>query len=109
MGEQSLYQELAPYYDMVYHWKEYDDDVERLLAMAHSRRSSSGTLLLDVGCGTGAHIARLVDDFDCTGIDNNEGMLKVAREKVPKASFVQSDMLESVSYTHLTLPTTPYV
>ncbi len=94
MGEQSLYHELAPYYDRVYHWKDYDDDIERLLAMINSRRSSSGNLLLDVGCGTGAHIVRLVDDFDCTGIDNNEGMLKVAREKVPKASFVQADMLE---------------
>ncbi len=94
MGEQSLYQELAPYYDRVYHWKDYDDDIERLLAMVRSRRSSPGNLLLDVGCGTGAHIARLVDDFDCTGIDNNEGMLKVAREKVPKASFLRADMLD---------------
>ena len=94
MGEQSLYQELAPYYDRVYHWKDYDEDIERLLDIIHAHCSSSGKLLLDVGCGTGAHIARLVDDFDCTGIDNNEGMLKVAREKVPKASFVQADMLE---------------
>ncbi len=87
MGEQSLYQELAPYYDRVYHWKEYDDDIERLLAMITSRRSSSGNLLLDVGCGTGAHLARLVDDFECTGIDYNEGMLKVAQEKLPSKRF----------------------
>jgi SAM-dependent methyltransferase len=92
MGEQSLYRELAPYYDRVYDWKDYDADIERLLAIIHDRKSSPGNRLLDIGCGTGAHIARLVDNFDCTGIDINEDMLKVAREKVPTASFMKGDM-----------------
>ena len=94
MGEQSLYRELAGYYDRVYHWKDYDEDIERLLGIIHTHGSSSGKLLLDVGCGTGAHIARLVDEFDCTGIDNNEEMIKVARTKVPEASFLRGNMLE---------------
>ena len=94
MGEQSLYRELAGYYDRVYHWKDYDEDIERLLGIIHTHGSSSGKLLLDVGCGTGAHIARLVDEFDCTGIDDNEEMIKIARMKVPVASFLRGNMLE---------------
>lgn len=92
MGERALYRELAPYYDRVYHWKDYDDDIERLKGILAAKLISSGDRLLDIGCGTGAHIARLVDLFDCTGIDNSEEMLAVARAKVPAALFLLMDM-----------------
>jgi ubiquinone/menaquinone biosynthesis C-methylase UbiE len=94
MGEQSLYKELAKYYDRVYHWKDYDDDVGRLGVMVNDLKTSTGSSLLDVGCGTGAHVSRLVDSYECTGIDNREEMLRVAREKVPGANFLKADMMD---------------
>jgi SAM-dependent methyltransferase len=50
--------------------------------------------LLDAGCGTGGHLRYLVRDFDCTGLDLHEGMLRVARKTVPEARFLRADMTD---------------
>jgi ubiquinone/menaquinone biosynthesis C-methylase UbiE len=49
---------------------------------------------LDVGCGAGVPVAKtLVESgFDVTGLDFSQGMLKLARENVPKARFIKEDM-----------------
>ena len=48
---------------------------------------------MDIGCGTGSHIKYFVDDFDCFGVDLNPEMLEFAKEKVPKAKFIEADMI----------------
>jgi SAM-dependent methyltransferase len=49
--------------------------------------------VLDVACGTGRHAAMLAaEGFTVVGIDKNEGMLRIARRKVPKAAFHRGDM-----------------
>ena len=57
---------------------------------------SSGSKVLDVGCGAGVPITRfLVDEgFLVTGLDISEGMLALARKHVPEATFIKSDMSE---------------
>jgi ubiquinone/menaquinone biosynthesis C-methylase UbiE len=89
-----IYSELARYYDKVYHWKDYKGDVGRLMELIDRFKRSPGNALLDVGCGTGAHLKHLVGWFDCTGLDLHEEMLEVARDKVPGATFVQGDMMD---------------
>jgi len=38
--------------------------------------------LLEIGCGTGEHTRRFVDEgFEVTALDKYEGMLSIAREK----------------------------
>jgi ubiquinone/menaquinone biosynthesis C-methylase UbiE len=53
---------------------------------------SGHVTILDVGCGTGAlfHYMRQYVENELTmiGVDISEGMLDVARKKVPQASFV---------------------
>ena len=61
---------------------------------------ASEGLMLDVGCGEGRHIFGVMQyypNMKCIGIDPHDDSLKKAEEGY------------AVSYTHLTLPTTPYV
>ena len=52
-----------------------------------------GLRLLDVGCGTGHHLAQLASrGFDGTGIDGSEQMLQHARRKKPGAALGCADV-----------------
>jgi SAM-dependent methyltransferase len=93
MTDRALYDDLARFYDRVYHWKDYDDDIERLKGMLAASGGKGQGALLDIGCGTGEHLTRLVADYGCTGIDISGPMLELARSKVPRAEFILTDML----------------
>jgi len=88
------YKRLAKYYDMVRKPDDYMSQTEVLKGLISKYKLSTGKALLDVGCGTGGHLKYLVSDFDCTGIDLYEGMLKTARENVSKARFLRADMID---------------
>ena len=49
----------------------------------------AGKRVLDIGCGTGAHMAILAAHFGCevAGVDASEGMLAQARAKLPGVDF----------------------
>ena len=49
----------------------------------------AGKRVLDIGCGTGAHLAVLAAYFGCevAGLDASEGMLAEARAKLPDADL----------------------
>lgn len=52
-----------------------------------------GLRLLDVGCGTGHHLAQLRQrGFDVTGLDGSEEMLAVARANNPGVTIRQGDV-----------------
>jgi len=56
------------------------------------RKNITGKKIIDLGCGAGRDAAVFVENnFDYTGIDTSEGMLKVASERVPKGNFRQMD------------------
>ncbi|NHJ85303.1 MAG: class I SAM-dependent methyltransferase [Asgard group archaeon] len=92
MKEQELYRKLAKYYDFIYYWKDYEKEAAKVKTIIDQNKKSSGNELLDCGCGTGSHIQYLQKDFKCTGIDLNESIIKVAREKLPEITFILSDM-----------------
>jgi SAM-dependent methyltransferase len=45
-------------------------------------------LVVDVGCGTGANIAALVDGYRCVGIDTSAEAIELARQRFPRAEFL---------------------
>jgi ubiquinone/menaquinone biosynthesis C-methylase UbiE len=58
-----------------------------------------GKKVIDIGCGAGRDASVFVkNEFDYTGVDASEGMLKVASERVPKGIFRQMD------FYHLDFP-----
>jgi SAM-dependent methyltransferase len=59
---------------------------------AISRHLPAGTTLLELGCGTGAVLARLTTLQALTGLDRSPAMLAIAAGRVPHARLVEADM-----------------
>ena len=45
-------------------------------------------VVVDVGCGTGANVAALSEDYECVGIDTSEDAIRHARERYKQVRFV---------------------
>jgi len=89
---EGLFKQLARYYDKIYHWKDYEKDVD-FLEKVFRKHDLKVRDILDVACGTGAHAALLVKrGYNVIGVDLNEEMLKIARRKVKNAVFLKGDM-----------------
>lgn len=91
--------EQNPYKDtFVYSRKRLNEWLDKFIPA-----DGSGLNLVDVGCGTGYHLERYKDrNFEITGVDGSEEMLKQARIVNPEIEFIQSDVenipLESNKY-----------
>ncbi len=89
-----MYKKLAKYYDLIYHWKDYEKEAHSIKDLIKKYKKSDGNKLLDVGCGTGKHLECFLDDFSCMGIDINNEMVEVARTKFKDVIFEQKDMID---------------
>lgn len=78
------YDKLARYYDTdkAPVWQE----VKELLSDI-----KSGTVVLDIGCGTGRVRQALPDSIDYTGLDNSPELLEVAKRRYVNNKFIQGD------------------
>ncbi|MFX1378994.1 MAG: class I SAM-dependent DNA methyltransferase [Promethearchaeota archaeon] len=88
-----MYKKLANYYDLIYSWKDYKREVNRIKKLIKKYKNSTGNNLLDVGCGTGKHLKYLKDDFSCTGCDINIEMIEIAKQNIRDVLFIQADMI----------------
>jgi SAM-dependent methyltransferase len=88
------YTEIAQYYDMIYSFKDYRAEVEKLTTLIRSHRRSQGTLLLDVACGTGRHLQYLKEHFQVEGLDLSPEMINLARAQLPGVPFHVTDMAD---------------
>ncbi len=86
------YQKSAAYYDAIYHFKDYARESEVLHGLIQQHKRSTGNRLLEVACGTGAHLAYLQKHYHAEALDLSEDMLMVARQKFPEVCFHQGDM-----------------
>jgi len=82
------------FYDAIYAFKEYQDEVERLRAMIQARVPSPEVTLLDVACGTGLHLAYLKNQVAVEGLDLDPNMLEIARQRCPGVPFHQGDLVD---------------
>lgn len=86
-----MYTETAELYDLFYDWKDYAREAARVNELIQSR-SSGARSLLDVACGTGRHIEHLRAWYEVEGVDLDEGLLAVARGRLPGVSLGMADM-----------------
>ena len=79
----------AHLYDMFHATKEYELEVKRLLDFIETIGGEyKVTSILDMGCGTGAHLEAFAKiGKQVAGYDISESMIRVARTRVPKADF----------------------
>lgn len=87
-----LYKELAKYYDLIYHWKNYKKETNQIKKLISKYKKSDGKKLLEVGCGTGKHLKYLKDSFSCTGTDISGDILNIAKKNVEGVLFKKADM-----------------
>jgi ubiquinone/menaquinone biosynthesis C-methylase UbiE len=93
MQRQTIFKSLARHYDLLYSWKDYKKEVETIRALIRTYKTSPGTDLLEVACGTGKHAELLQDNFSIVATDLNEDMLRIARRRCKRVSFVRADMV----------------
>ena len=95
----------ANIYDhLVYNNVKTDYEIGQII---NSTTPSSQSVILDVGCGTGHHVAKLNEkNLQVIGIDVSPAMIKAAKEKYPSHKFQVGDALNSgqfapSSFTHI--------
>ncbi len=89
-----MYRESAHLYDAIYSSiRDYPREATELDELIRARRPGARTLL-DVACGTGAHLEHLAARYEVEGLDADQGMLAVARERLPTVQFHEADMAD---------------
>jgi SAM-dependent methyltransferase len=88
-----MFRSTAHLYDLIYEaaGKDYALEVVRLRELIGGR-SAGAESLLDVACGTGAHLVHLREWYDVAGVDLDPAMLAIARERLPAVELVEADM-----------------
>lgn len=81
----------AAFYDAIYSFKDYAAESAEVLAIIGGKQPNAKTLL-DVACGTGAHIRYFKEHFGCVGVDLDSNLLEIARGANPEVEFRQADM-----------------
>ena len=89
-----MFRHSTEFYDAVYAWKDYAAEARTLAEVVRRHKRSPGNALLDVACGTGAHLAHLAADFAVEGVDLEPSMVAIARRRLPGVPIHQGDMTE---------------
>jgi SAM-dependent methyltransferase len=74
--------------------KDYGAEAEKLTAFVHQYGRSTGNRLLDVACGTGLHLSYLKQHFQVEGLDLDEQLLAIARQRNPGIPLHHADMAD---------------
>ena len=89
-----MYGKVARIYDLLYTGigiKDYPAESEALHAIIQEASPAARTLL-DVACGTGAHLEILRRRYEVEGVDLSPEMLEVARARLPDVPLRVADM-----------------
>jgi SAM-dependent methyltransferase len=89
-----VYTKSAEFYDAIYSFKDYRAESERLVMLIAQHKRSHGRRLLDVACGTGSHLQRLMRYFEAEGLDASAEQLAIAQTKCPSIPFHRGDMID---------------
>lgn len=84
----------AELYDLIYDWKDYAGDAERVRELLHEAGIADGARVLEAACGTASYLAPLAEHFEIAGFDLDDEMLAVARRKLPGGRFFRADLAD---------------
>jgi len=88
-----MFTKTARYYDALYSFKDYSAAATEIREVVE-RHIPGAKSLLDVGCGTGRHVAEFSPYYDVEGLDIDAGLLAVARERCPEVTFHEASMVD---------------
>jgi len=88
-----MFRNTAHVYDLIYEasGKDYAAEARQLRDLIQARNAGAGSVL-DVACGTGAHLVHLRQWYDVAGVDLDAGMLAQARTRLPDVPLFEADM-----------------
>jgi ubiquinone/menaquinone biosynthesis C-methylase UbiE len=91
-----MFSKSANLYDTIYlnMGKDYTAEAGKVHAIIEQHKQTKGNLLLDVACGTGLHIDSLRKSYQVEGLDLDQNMLELARQKFPDIVFHHANMVE---------------
>lgn len=94
MSFNALYTDLSGYYDLM--CADIDYQTQSTGAMRLQQFfGGQGKTHLDLACGTGPHIQHFLQaGYQCTGLDLNQPMLDLAKQRCPQAQFLQQNMCD---------------
>jgi ubiquinone/menaquinone biosynthesis C-methylase UbiE len=89
-----LYTDLSRYYDLMC----ADIDYQSQSAWVYRLQQifgNQGRHYLDLACGTGPHLAYFLEkNFECLGLDINQPMLDIAKQRCPQGDFMLGNMTD---------------
>ncbi|MBQ7827515.1 MAG: class I SAM-dependent methyltransferase [Clostridia bacterium] len=95
----SGYDAISELYDRVNSHVDYEGYAEGVTAYLRDCKIPDGSLVLELGCGTGRMTKLLAGTYDMIGVDNSEGMLSVAMESSPEGVlYLLQDMTDFELY-----------
>ena len=77
----TLYGPQAGLYDLIYHWKDYGQEAQRVHSLLLDEGVVDGARVVEAACGTGQYLQPLGHWYAISGYDLNEGMVAEARRK----------------------------
>jgi SAM-dependent methyltransferase len=94
-GEPDMFSKSEAFYDAIYGtMKDYARETQLIHELIRQYKQSPGNALLDLACGTGRHISFLRQNYSVEGLDLDEQMLEIARQRNPGVVFHQADMVD---------------
>jgi SAM-dependent methyltransferase len=93
-GEQpmKLYSELAPWFHLLTHPKDYVEEADFTTRLVDAITDGEARTLLELGSGGGNNASHLKRRFQCTLTDVSPQMLELSRSLNPECEHVEGDM-----------------
>lgn len=88
-----MFERSARYYDAIYSFKDYRAEAEEVHGLIQ-RFAPQARSLLDVGCGTGLHLMHLKRHYEVAGLDLDQNLLDIAKERLPSVELHRADMVD---------------
>lgn len=88
-----MYGKMAKVYDQLHHFKDFDSLAQKLETAIEQYRHGARSIL-EVACGTGQFLRRLMKKYQVEGADISPEMLAVAATHCPDVPLHQADMVE---------------
>lgn len=90
-----MFSHTAQWYDTIYlSIKDYGAEAEKLTGFIRAYGRARGNHLLDVACGTGLHLSYLKAHFHVEGLDLDEKLLAIARQRLLDVPLHHADMTD---------------
>ncbi|OCH30405.1 SAM-dependent methyltransferase [Aliivibrio fischeri] len=92
MSSNALYTDLSGYYDLMCADIDYQSQ-SNFVRRIHQIFGNQGRDYLDLACGTGPHVHHFINyGYQASGLDINQPMLDIAKQRNPDANFILHDM-----------------